>query len=105
MFYERPKLITLTGEPWDAAGLCASGGSDTSVEGCAFGVYARSGSCKTGGVASPSADCAYGSNAAGAGGCQTGDTASVGTCDNGFNPGTTCAGGLGVAGCSTGASG
>ena len=90
MFYERPKLVTLTGEPWDAAGLCGSGGSDTSPEGCAFGVYARNGSCKTGGVPSATSDCAYGDTAGGAGGCQTGDTANAGTCANGWEAGTPC---------------
>jgi hypothetical protein len=100
MFYERPKLITLTGEPWDAAGACTSGGSDTSVEGCAFGVYARSGSCKTGGVPSPASTCGYGSSAKA--GCNTGDAADGATCANGFQAGAGCSGGLTATPCITG---
>lgn len=90
MLYEKPKLITLTGEAWTALGQCVNGISNP--DGCNTGISAKNGSCNLG--TGPQATA-----------CSPGEYANLG-CNPGTHAGpATCIPGWDAGGCTPGVTG
>jgi hypothetical protein len=87
MFYERPRLITLSGKAWDATGNCMTGISNPLGD-CTVGVHATDAACNTGNGPSPTKPCNTGATA-------TASCNSFGSyASNLPNPSVACSGGL-----------